>query len=113
LTIRSPESTDITQEHKDELSTLIAKSLNDDIALTMTIIPFTSVKVASTQKRSESEIVNSHIETFLNILYPPVILLDVQLRRQSQSVLIAEFFSTEQFDRERFETQLNSHLKDK
>lgn len=111
--MRAPESTEITQAHKDELTTRIAQSLNDDIALTLTIIPFTSVKVSTTKTLSKTEITMSHIETFLDILYPPVILLDTQIREQKQSVLITEFFSTESFDRDRFETQLNNYLEEK
>lgn len=111
--MRAPSDAQITQQHKDQLTEMIANALQKDIALTMTIIPYTSVKVEQAVTINPQKRATDSINQFLQTLYPPVILLEADYLQQSQSVLIAEFFTTEQFNRQRFKEQLEDHLADR
>lgn len=113
LSIKAPVEAEITEMDREELTKIIATALNKDVELSMTIVPFTSVKVNNVLARSPLEKANDQIELFLEILYPPVLLLDVEIREKSQSVLIVELFTTEEFSRTRFKTQLEEHLQEK
>ncbi len=113
VTIRAPAEKTITVEDKTKLSQSIAEALDTSVDLDLTIIPYVSASASNTIIFDPLIKINNHIDTFLSILYPPVVRIDSQLLSNESSILLVDFYSDEQFDIWRFKEQLHTYLDEK
>ncbi|USN54452.1 MAG: hypothetical protein H6765_07985 [Candidatus Peribacteria bacterium] len=102
----------ITSQRKEQLTKLISAKLSSDIQLDLSVVPITSVYVAQVKQPSLEEKMSASTEEFLDALYRTAYLLNIQNFLNEKNILVATFYTEDNFDKDQFATQYEEYIQD-
>ena len=112
LVVQTPESQQLNQLQKEELTRLLAEEFSSDVRLAIRSLPYTNVRTEELIQVDPYQSLQQTIDEFLRSVYPEATLLTYRLIQRDSTTLLADIITNAPININRFERSLNEYLLD-
>lgn len=106
--ISAPDTIKITDQHKNDISKILAANLKKSIDLNLQIIDISSVVIDTPKEPTKEDIFSEKIQKLLTTEKNGIIILDKSITYQDKFVVFLTLFSSKLTDKKQFEKEIKS-----